>query len=473
VSSRVPVVSLLVSLAALAALTLGASGTIASPIAAPPGLFWSNVPTSQTASIGRANLDGSSANSSLVDLASPASNFADGLAVDGQHLYWAENSSIGRANLDGTSVDRAFITGGFATPEGVAVDGQHIYWANNGWSSTGSIGRANLDGSGVDQNFIPVAGYPVGVTVAGGYLYWTNENYAASGVGAIGRASLDGSGVDQNFIPSAATPFGLAVDGQHVYWLTSFTLARANVDGSGVDENFVVVQASATSGTPSVAVDGQYVYWANQHTIARANLDGSGVNENFLTGTAAYGLAVLNVPGAPTGVSAVAGDGQATIGFTAPAAGGAPISGYTVTASPGGLTGTGSASPITVTGLTNDTRYTFTVTATNAVGPGAASTKSNRVTPVVLGILVGAVGPFKVGTPYTVTAWAKNAAGKVLLNYAGAATVTDLAGGSATGSFSHGKLTVQLTPTTPTTGDQVTVSTGGIAGQSRGFTVRS
>lgn len=89
-------------------------------------------------------------------------------------------------------------------------------------------------------------------------------------------------------------------------------------------------------------------------------------------------------PGAPTGVSAQPFEASARVSFTAPASdGGAAITGYTVTASPGGITATGSASPITVTGLTNGTAYTFTVTATNSAGTGAASSASNSVTPAV------------------------------------------------------------------------------------------
>ncbi len=87
------------------------------------------------------------------------------------------------------------------------------------------------------------------------------------------------------------------------------------------------------------------------------------------------------VPAAPTAVSAVAGDGQATVSWTAPSNGGSPITGYTVTTSPGGVTTPASGTSVLVTGLTNGTAYTFTVTATNSVGTGAASSDSAPVTP--------------------------------------------------------------------------------------------
>lgn len=92
----------------------------------------------------------------------------------------------------------------------------------------------------------------------------------------------------------------------------------------------------------------------------------------------------VTVPGAPTNVAATAGDASAQVTWSAPSSnGGASITSYTVTSSPGGLTAStgGSGRSATVTGLTNGTSYTFTVRATNSAGTGPASSASNSVTP--------------------------------------------------------------------------------------------
>jgi hypothetical protein len=93
------------------------------------------------------------------------------------------------------------------------------------------------------------------------------------------------------------------------------------------------------------------------------------------------------VPGAPTTVTATAGNGQAAVSWQAPASdGGRPITRYTVVTSPGGASltvGPGSLSA-TVTGLSNGTAYTFTVFATNAVGQGPSSASSDPVTPATV-----------------------------------------------------------------------------------------
>jgi Fibronectin type III domain len=89
------------------------------------------------------------------------------------------------------------------------------------------------------------------------------------------------------------------------------------------------------------------------------------------------------VPGQPTSVTAVPSNGSATVSWVAPTSdGGAPITKYTVTASPGGGTCTWTSGPYTCTvaGLANGVGYTFTVTATNASGTSAPSSPSPTVT---------------------------------------------------------------------------------------------
>lgn len=93
----------------------------------------------------------------------------------------------------------------------------------------------------------------------------------------------------------------------------------------------------------------------------------------------------VTAPHPPTDVSAVAGDGQATVSWAAPVDdGGSPITSYTVVANPGGISKTVSAATLqtTVTGLANGTAYSFTVRATNALGTGNPSELPAIVTPV-------------------------------------------------------------------------------------------
>lgn len=129
-------------------------------------------------------------------------------------------------------------------------------------------------------------------------------------------------------------------------------------------------------------------------------------------------------PNPPTGVSATDvgtgrayNNGAATVTFT-PAATGAPATSYTVTSSPGGYTGTGSSSPITVTGLQSDTAYTFTVTGTNGAGTGQPSSASASITATTVpqAPTIGTATPTG-GTTMTVAYTAGATGGKAVSAY--------------------------------------------------------
>lgn len=148
--------------------------------------------------------------------------------------------------------------------------------------------------------------------------------------------------------------------------------------------------------------------WSSLNTSAASGSDlqatitglpagaGSGVRVRAVTSKSGlYGATGLQTvttlaatPGAPTAVTAVAGNGQVGLSWTAPLVTGAgPVSDYEVTPTAAGgtvlapvLVGS-AATTTTITGLANGTGYTFTVKAKNSAGLGAASAASAAVTP--------------------------------------------------------------------------------------------
>jgi hypothetical protein len=105
-------------------------------------------------------------------------------------------------------------------------------------------------------------------------------------------------------------------------------------------------------------------------------------------------------PGTPTASAGTAT--SASIAWAAPAYnGGSAVTGYTVTASPGGQTCTTSgATSCTVTGLTSGTSYTFTVTAANSVGTSSSSPSSagaDWLAPTASASAIGRSGAYFTG----------------------------------------------------------------------------
>lgn len=161
-------------------------------------------------------------------------------------------------------------------------------------------------------------------------------------------------------------------------------------DGS---QDIAVANASSSSisvyhnnGSGSFAGAGDISSLGQIYDIYAADINGSGVL-SLGAADAQNGLRIISKPTAPSpplNVTASPGNGQAVISFNAPATnGGSSITQYTATSNPGGITGTndGTTTQIIVSGLTNNTSYTFTVTASNSIGTSMSSAASSAVIP--------------------------------------------------------------------------------------------
>ena len=140
----------------------------------------------------------------------------------------------------------------------------------------------------------------------------------------------------------------------------------------------------------------------------------------------------LTLPLAPTINTATFGNTNASVAFTAPSdTGGTSVLDYTVTSTPGNFTTTGASSPLTVTGLTNGTNYTFTVRARNSQGNSPESAASNSTGVTIPGVpTIGTAVYGDASATVNFTAPASNG-GSAILDY----TVTSTPGNfTATGT---------------------------------------
>lgn len=193
---------------------------------------------------------------------------------------------------------------------------------------------------------------------------------------------------------------GSTTEGEGATW--SPTLApglyavSANVPsgGSTGDAQYTVTDARGTSRTVLDQATakgyrslGSYLAQSGKPIIVHLGDNDPTSTSAAVAADAMRFVQVAGLPGAPTGVSAAASDGRAQVSWAAAPDGGSPVTAYKVTASPGGASVSvgGTARSAAVTGLTNGTSYTFTVSATNLVGSGPSSAASAAVVPTAAG----------------------------------------------------------------------------------------
>jgi len=207
------------------------------------------------------------------------------------------------------------------------------------------------------------------VTIVGAGATTITATQAAYGNYAIGSTSASLT------VNPIAPTIGTFTIGTQNYSLSPITLTAPTSNSAGAF-------SYSSSNTAIATISGNLLTMVGLGSCTITATQAAAGNYTSATTTASLTVSPT-IPAAPTSVSATADYSSANISFTPPSNnGGTTTLQYTVVSNPGNFTGTGNSSPIHVAGLSVGTNYTFTVTATNSVGTGAASTASNSISPL-------------------------------------------------------------------------------------------
>ncbi len=300
-------------------------------------------------------------------------------------LWTAEGALLASATFTGESAS-GWQQVSFSQPVQISANTTYVagYLAPNGHYSDTSSGFAT---KGVSNP--PLEALANSTSSNGVYTYSAGSTFPTSTFNATNYW------VDVMFEPPSAPP-GQATGVKATAGTGSASLTWNAPSSGGPVFSYTITPYIGSNPQPSTTINGappptgatvsgltggtSYTF-----TVTASNAVGSGAaseHSNAVTPSAP------TAPSAPTGVSATEGNGSATVKWVAPFDGGSTITKYTITpyigSSPQSATTINGSPPepsTTVSGLTNGTTYTFTVSATNAVGGGPASEHSNPVTP--------------------------------------------------------------------------------------------
>ena len=334
-------------------------------------------------------------------------------------------------NLNARSVTSTGATVNFTPPTGITTAASYTLYLAGQLVGTLNYPSTSFVLTGLLSN--TVYSFTITVTNTGqtsspsNILYVTTLPIPPTSVTVVGATSSSVSvSMDQPtgnaallYVASIGTTSGtynnLSISGLLSNTPYSFTIALQNSSGSATSQTLTAItslaaptslalsSASVSGATisfvppPGVSSGTTYAIYNGATVVGSASYPSSTIVASGLTANTAYtltmtatnangsspvsaGVAVSTLPNPPTSVAAtVLTDTYVNVAFTA-STGPLAITGYTVTSSPGSVTATGASSPILVTGLSANTAYTFTVTATAAQGTSVPSVASSSVT---------------------------------------------------------------------------------------------
>ena len=215
-------------------------------------------------------------------------------------------------------------------------------------------------------------------------LSWRLSSLWIAGLLIMLLAACGSGGSSSGSTPEPAMPTGMVVTPGNseatVTWnavagATSYNIYRSTSQGQ---QGTKVGASSSTSYVDSTAVNGVTYYY----DVTADNVAGEGPVSAQSTGVTPV-IPVVS-PGAPSGLTAIAGNAQVTLNWTA-VAGANSYNVYRSTnpGSQGAKVGSSATTAFSDPTVVNGTTYFYEVTANNAAGEGAASVQSSGATPAV------------------------------------------------------------------------------------------
>jgi titin len=216
----------------------------------------------------------------------------------------------------------------------------------------------------------------------------TSYSFRVAAINGVGTGSQSSSSNTVTPYGVPGTPSGVSASGGDGQATVSWFTPSSN--GSSINGYVVtpyigsVAQSDRTFNSTSTSQTITGLTNGTQYSFRVAARNAAGIGAQS---AASNVVTPAGLPGAPSIGTAVAGDTQVTLNWSAPNNnGGSTVSGYVVTPYIGSTaqpskTFDSSATSQLITGLNNGTSYTFRVAAKNAIGTGPQSGASNAVTP--------------------------------------------------------------------------------------------